>query len=83
MTAGSRPPKGDDNAAPARRLGGGGWGVVVTRYLPAAAQQAALEALGHQVNLRAMTSGLHAIQVTEDGLEGGADPRREGVAVGD
>ncbi len=50
---------------------------------PAAAHKAALEALGHQVNIRAMTSGLHAIKVTKDGLEGGADPRREGVAVGD
>ncbi len=50
---------------------------------PAAAQQAALEALGHQVNIRAMTSGLHAIKVTKDGLQGGADPRREGVAIGD
>ncbi len=48
-----------------------------------AAHKAALEALGHQVNVRAMTSGLHAIKVTEQGLEGGADPRREGVAVGD
>jgi gamma-glutamyltranspeptidase/glutathione hydrolase len=26
------------------------------------------------------TSGLHAIAVTPDGLEGGADPRREGAA---
>jgi gamma-glutamyltranspeptidase/glutathione hydrolase len=50
---------------------------------PVAAHKAALEALGHQVNLRAMTSGLHAIRVTEEGLEGGADPRREGVALGD
>jgi gamma-glutamyltranspeptidase/glutathione hydrolase len=50
---------------------------------PVAAHKAALEALGHQVNVRAMTSGLHAIKVTEQGLEGGADPRREGVAVGD
>jgi gamma-glutamyltranspeptidase/glutathione hydrolase len=50
---------------------------------PVAAHKAALEALGHQVRIRVMTSGLHAIKVTEQGLEGGADPRREGVAVGD
>jgi gamma-glutamyltranspeptidase/glutathione hydrolase len=30
-----------------------------------------------------MNSGVHAIAVTPDGLEGGADPRREGVALGD
>jgi gamma-glutamyltranspeptidase/glutathione hydrolase len=50
---------------------------------PVAAHKAALEALGHEVNVRAMTSGLHAIKVTPGGLEGGADPRREGVALGD
>jgi len=50
---------------------------------PAAVQKAALEALGHQVNVRAMASGLHAIKVTPAGLEGAADPRREGVALGD
>ena len=30
-----------------------------------------------------LTSGQHVIGVTSEGLEGGADPRREGVAVGD
>ena len=28
------------------------------------------------------TSGEHIIAVTPEGLEGGADPRREGVALG-
>ncbi len=39
--------------------------------------------LGHDVKLPGMNSGLHGIRVTEGGLEGGADPRREGVALGD
>ncbi|MEO1018106.1 MAG: gamma-glutamyltransferase [Pseudomonadota bacterium] len=41
-----------------------------------------LEDLGHEINVRGLESGLHAIQVTPDGLLGGADPRREGVALG-
>lgn len=43
----------------------------------------ALEAMGHQIVVRPMTSGLHAIQKTETGYFGGADPRREGVVMGE
>lgn len=43
----------------------------------------ALRAMGHEVRVRALISGLHAIQVTPHNLLGGADPRREGVALGD
>jgi gamma-glutamyltranspeptidase/glutathione hydrolase len=54
---------------------------------PLAAQRAALEALGHRVALRNLNSGLHGITIayTDRGrvLSGGADPRREGTAVGD
>lgn len=42
-----------------------------------------LIALGYEVNTRALTSGLHAISIREDGLQGGADPRREGIALGE
>ncbi|MFD0986401.1 gamma-glutamyltransferase [Methyloligella solikamskensis] len=41
-----------------------------------------LEALGYKVKRSSLTSGLHVIAVTAEGLEGGADPRREGVALG-
>ncbi|WP_137132991.1 gamma-glutamyltransferase [Rhizobium sp. FY34] len=42
-----------------------------------------LKALGYEVNLTEMTSGLHAIEIGTGGLVGSADPRREGVAVGE
>jgi gamma-glutamyltranspeptidase/glutathione hydrolase len=42
----------------------------------------ALEAKGHETSTRALTSGVHAVRVLEDGsFEGAADPRREGVAL--
>lgn len=44
--------------------------------------QPELEQLGYKVNVRGLTSGLHAIAVTSGGLIGGADPRREGIALG-
>ena len=42
----------------------------------------ALEAMGYEVNVRDLTSGLHVIAIG-DTLQGGADPRREGIALGD
>ena len=42
-----------------------------------------LAAIGHQVRRIPLASGEHIIAMTPDGLEGGADPRREGVALGD
>ncbi|NMG65556.1 gamma-glutamyltransferase [Azoarcus indigens] len=42
-----------------------------------------LRSLGHTVNVGDQPSGLHGILIDESGLSGGADPRREGVALGD
>ncbi len=42
----------------------------------------ALQELGFETNIRALNSGLHAIAISEQ-LSGGADPRREGVALGE
>lgn len=43
---------------------------------------AALAGMGFEMNRRLLTSGLHAISVQDGGFKGGADPRREGVALG-
>jgi gamma-glutamyltranspeptidase/glutathione hydrolase len=44
--------------------------------------KAALEGMGHEVRMIEMNSGIQAIVVGPDGLTGGADSRREGVAIG-
>ena len=43
----------------------------------------ALKGKGHEVREMDMTSGLQAIQKTSTGYFGGADPRREGMVMGD
>lgn len=48
-----------------------------------AATVGALKARGHEVRESEMTSGLQAIQRTVSGWFGGADPRREGLVMGD
>ena len=45
-------------------------------------RQAALQQLGHQVRVIDLNSGLHGIVLLESGLQGGADPRREGQVLG-
>jgi len=42
----------------------------------------ALTDMGFKVNMRGLNSGLHAIQVSGT-LSGGADPKREGIALGE
>ena len=57
--------------------------VLEVNRFPAATVQA-LQARGHAVNQQDQTSGLQAIQVRPGGgYFGGADPRREGVVMGD
>ncbi|MES2715091.1 MAG: gamma-glutamyltransferase family protein [Pseudomonadota bacterium] len=51
------------------------------RFAPATV--AALKARGHQVVETALPSGLQALQRTPGGWFGGADPRREGVVMGE
>ncbi|WP_052534245.1 gamma-glutamyltransferase [Candidatus Phaeomarinobacter ectocarpi] len=40
-----------------------------------------LRARGHTVEVKEITSGLHGLRMVGDDLEGGADPRREGVVL--
>ncbi len=44
--------------------------------------QGALKSMGHEVRIVDLPSGIHGIMRTPQGWQGGADPRREGVALG-
>ena len=62
-----------NNSTPAGGLAGGNDALVT-----------GLRALGHTVSVNAQSSGISTIVKTSSGvLEGGADPRREGLALGD
>ncbi len=50
---------------------------------PIAAQADALRALGDEVQVRRHDGGLSGIRRAGDGWQGGADPRRDGVAIGE
>lgn len=50
---------------------------------PITALAESLEALGHPVKIVDLNSGLHGIQFKSGKIVGGADPRREGVALGE
>lgn len=49
---------------------------------PLATLAPVLEKMGYQVKVQDLNSGIHAIEIKADGLEGVADPRREGTAAG-
>ncbi len=41
-----------------------------------------LEKMGHTVKVKDLVSGIHAITINKNGIKGGADPRRSGIAIG-
>ncbi|MEO4042493.1 gamma-glutamyltransferase [Hoeflea sp. CAU 1731] len=41
-----------------------------------------LTAMGYEVKIRELNSGLHGVVIRDGQLEGGADPRREGLVLG-
>ncbi len=45
--------------------------------------QPKLEKMNHNVKIADIVSGIHAIVIKSNGLEGGADPRRGGSAIGE
>jgi gamma-glutamyltranspeptidase / glutathione hydrolase len=62
---------------------GGAFEIESDPALPVEAIAQDLASLGHTIRRDQMTSGIHIVRVRPGGLEGGADPRREGVARGD
>ncbi|TBR43135.1 gamma-glutamyltransferase [Marinomonas agarivorans] len=50
---------------------------------PAESFRPSLEAMGFKVSIRDLNSGLQGIVVDSQTFRGGADPRREGIALGD
>lgn len=42
-----------------------------------------MQALGFETEVKDLNSGLHGIAILPSGIEGGADPRREGVSIGE
>jgi gamma-glutamyltranspeptidase/glutathione hydrolase len=69
-------------AAAPRHINGGGPTILETGT-PLEGLTAPLTAMGHMVRSDDFDSGLNGIRRVQGGYEGGADPRREGIALGD
>ncbi len=65
------------------RVGGENRAQELERGTAAADLAAPLRAMGHAVKVVEMNAGVQGIEIGPDGLRGWADPRRDGVAVGD
>lgn len=63
------------------RHNGGDFAITLEEGSAVAELKPALEAMGHRVQVGRLTSGLHVIAIFPDRLDGGADPRREGIAI--
>lgn len=64
-------------------LGSRNRGLELEKYTALHRLVPALRAMGYTVRERDFPSGLQGVVITAHGLEGGADPRREGLAIGD
>jgi len=56
---------------------------LVEKDTPAEALGTQLTAMGHTIHAANLESGLHIVERARGGYSGGADPRRDGVAIGD
>jgi gamma-glutamyltranspeptidase/glutathione hydrolase len=65
------------------RIGGQNRAQELERDTPAAGLADALRAMGHTPKVATMNAAVQAIAIGPDGLQGWADPRRDGVAAGD
>jgi len=64
-------------------MGNRGGATELERGSAAESAKTALEFMGHEVAILPLESGLQGVAVTGPGLTGGADSRREGIALGE